>query len=158
LINEAKQEIIIETPYFLPGHSLRKALIDAASRGVKVHVIIPKKSDVGMLDLLTSKYLGVLAQQGVKFFFYLPQNLHAKLFMADRKVFLVGSSNFDYRSFFYMHEICLVGTDKRLVRQLISHFNESLKDSEAFDYKFWLQRPFIQRVFEWLLVPFRHLF
>ena len=158
LINLAKKEIIIETPYFLPGHSLRKALIDAASRGVKVIVIIPKKSDVGMLDLLTSKYLGVLARQGVKFFFYLPQNLHAKLFMADRQVFLVGSSNFDYRSFFYMHEICLVGSQKSLIRQLISHFNETLKDSESFNYIFWLQRPFIQRVFEWLLVPFRHLF
>lgn len=158
LIYGAKREVIIETPYFLPGSSLRKALMDAANRGVKVNVIIPKKSDVGVLDLLTSKYLGELAQQGVSFFFYLPQNLHAKLFLADRDTFMVGSSNFDYRSFRYMHEICLAGKHKSLVRQMVNHFNETLKDSEPFNIDHWLRRPVIQRFFEWLLIPLRHLF
>lgn len=158
LIYGARREITIETPYFLPGSSLRKALMDAANRGIKVHVIIPKKSDVGALDLLTSKYLGELAQQGVKFFFYLPQNLHAKLFLVDRETFMVGSSNFDYRSFRYMHEICLAGKHKGLVRQMISHFNETLKHSEPFNFDNWMRRPIMQQFFEWLLIPFRHLF
>ena len=158
LIGNAKREVTIETPYFLPGSSLRKALMDAASRGIKVNVIIPKKSDVGALDLLTSKYIGELAQQGVKFFFFLPQNLHAKLFLVDRETFVIGSSNFDYRSFRYMHEICLAGSHKGLARQMVSHFNETLKDSEPFNYDFWLRRPIMQQFFEWLLVPFRHMF
>jgi len=158
LIYGAKREISIETPYFLPDFGLRKALVDAANRGIKVSVIIPKKSDVNMLDLLTSKYLGELAKQGIRFFFYLPQNLHSKLFMVDRTTFLVGSSNFDYRSFRYMHEICMVGSHKGLTRQIINHFNETLKDSEPFNFAYWVNRPLIQRLFEWLLVPFRHLF
>ncbi len=158
LITNASREITIETPYFLPGSSLRKALADAAKRGVKVQIIIPKKSDVGIMDLLTSKYLGDLSQQRIKIFFYLPQNLHAKMFLADREQFVIGSSNFDYRSLRYQHEICLSGTHKSLVRQMISHFNESLKSAEEFDYSFWKRRPFIQRFFEWLLVPLRHLF
>ena len=158
LIYGAKREIFIETPYFLPGSSLRKALTDAANRGVKVNVVIPKKSDVGALDLLTSKYIGELAKQGVKFFFFLPQNLHAKLFLADRQIFMVGSSNFDYRSFRYMHEICLAGSHKSLVRQMVNHFNETLKDSEPFNYQYWTKRPVMQKFFEWVLVPLRHLF
>ncbi|HSV88684.1 MAG TPA: phosphatidylserine/phosphatidylglycerophosphate/cardiolipin synthase family protein [Bacteroidales bacterium] len=158
LIYDAKREITIETPYFLPDFGLRKALMDAANRGVKVTVIIPKKSDVGLLDLLTSKYLGELFQQGIRFFFYLPQNLHSKLFLVDRTTFMVGSSNFDYRSFRYMHEICLVGSHKGLTRQLINHFNETLRDSEPFNFTFWENRPMVQRFFEWLLVPFRHMF
>ncbi len=158
LINGAQRELVIETPYFLPGSSLRKALMDAAARGVKVFVHIPKKSDVGMMDVLTSKYLGEMAEKGVRFFFYLPQNLHAKLFLADRERFLVGSSNFDYRSLRYMHEICMGGEHKSLVRQMISHMNETRKESEAFDYERWMKRPVIQRFFEWVLVPFRHLF
>jgi len=158
LIYGANREIIIETPYFLPGSSLRKALMDAANRGVKVNVIIPKKSDVGVLDLLTSKYLGELAKQGVRFFFFLPQNLHAKLFMADREVFMVGSSNFDYRSFRYMHEICLAGRHKSLVRQMVNHFNETMKDSEPFNLDYWMRRPVMQKFFEWVLIPLRHLF
>ncbi len=158
LINAARREIIIETPYFLPGSSLRKALTDASARGVNVYVHVPKKSDVGIMDLLSSKYYGELAEKGVQFFFFLPQNLHAKLFLADRTCFVVGSSNFDYRSLRYQHEICLSGEHKGLVRQLINHMNETRKESEAFNYEHWLHRPIIQRFFEWLLVPFRHLF
>ncbi len=158
LINLANREIIIETPYFLPGSSLRKALIDAASRGVSVNVHIPKKSDVGALDLLTSKYLGEMAKQGIKIFFFLPQNLHSKLFLADRKHFVIGSSNFDYRSFRYQHEICLAGQHRSLVRQMVTHFNETRRDSEPFNYEYWLRRPVMQRFLEWLLVPLRHLF
>ncbi len=158
LIHAAQKEIVIETPYFLPGSSLRKALSDAAGRGVKVYVHIPKKSDVGILDVLTSKYLGEMAEYGVQIFFFAPQNLHAKLFLADRTHFVVGSSNFDYRSFRYMHEICLAGQQKSLVRQIINHMNETRKKSEAFDFGRWIQRPIIQRFFEWLFVPLRHLF
>ncbi len=158
LINAARREITIETPYFLPGSSLRKALIEAAQRGVLVNIHIPKKSDVGVMDLLTSKYLGELAKQGINFFFFLPQNLHAKIFLADRRFFVVGSSNFDYRSFRYQHEVCLAGEHKSLNRQIINHLNETRKHSEPFDYEYWLRRPVIQRFFEWVLVPFRHLF
>ncbi len=158
LINAARREIIIETPYFLPGSNLRKALTDAVARGVSVTVHIPKKSDVGVLDLLTSKYLGELAEKGVRIFFFLPQNLHAKLFLADRKYFLIGSANFDYRSFRYQHEICLCGEHKSLSRQIVNHINETRKYAEAFQYENWLRRPIIQRFFEWVLVPFRHLF
>lgn len=158
LINSATREIVIETPYFLPGSNMRKALMEAADRGVKVSVHIPKKSDVGIMDILSSKYFGELAEHGVNIYFFLPQNLHAKMFLADRKYFIVGSPNFDYRSLRYMHEVCLSGYHKSLVRQMINHFNETRKESEAFDYASWKHRPAIQRFFEWVLVPFRHLF
>lgn len=158
LISQAQREVIIETPYFLPGSSLRKALMDASKRGVKVQVIIPKKSDIGILDVLTSKYLGELAQQGVKIFFFMPQNLHAKLFIADRRYFVVGSSNFDYRSLRYQHEICLAGQHQGLSKQIISHISETMRDTEPFKYDVWMRRPIIQRFIEWLLVPLRHLF
>ncbi len=158
LINKSKKEIIIETPYFLPGAHLRKALMDAADRGVIVNIIIPKKSDVYALDVLASKYLGELHEHKVKIYFFLRQNLHSKIFLMDRKYFVVGSSNFDYRSFRYMHEICLAGEHKSLARQMIKHINLTIKESEIFNYDSWINRPVIHRLFEWLLVPFRHLF
>lgn len=158
LIRHATNEIFIETPYFLPGSNLRKALAEASQRGVKVHIIIPKKSDIHVLDVLGGKYFGELAKASVNIHFYLPQNLHSKLFMVDRKYFLIGSSNFDYRSFRYQHEICLLGEHKSLNRQLLRHFRQSIKESEPFDYGRWLIRPYIQRLLEKLLVPVRHLF
>ncbi len=158
LINRAKEEIIIETPYFLPAAHLRKALIDAALRGVSVKIIIPKKSDVHALDILSNKYLGELSERNVNIYFFQGQNLHAKVFLMDRKTFLVGSSNFDYRSFRYMHELCLVGQHKSLVRQIVKHINETMLESLPFDFIGWRSRPVMQRIFEYILVPFRHLF
>ncbi len=158
MIRNAQHEIFLETPYFLPGSRLRKALADASARGVRVNIIIPKNSDMHILDVLSGKYLGGLARAGVLIYQYVPQNLHAKLFLVDRKYFMIGSANFDYRSFRYQHEICLYGENKSLNRQLMAHFHESMNQSEHFNYIRWQNRAYVQRLFESMLVPFRHLF
>ncbi|MCK4569015.1 MAG: phosphatidylserine/phosphatidylglycerophosphate/cardiolipin synthase family protein [Bacteroidales bacterium] len=157
LIKGARQRIVIETPYFLPGFLLRKAMADAVKRGVDVTVIIPMNSDVHMIDMVRGRYLGMLYKNGVNFRLYLPHNLHAKLLMVDNETFSVGSANFDYRSFRYLHEIVLIGKDERIVHQLRDHINNCLQNSTPFDYEEWLKRPFAQRFFEWIYLPFRHL-
>ncbi len=157
LIKSAKQEIIIETPYFLPGFLLRKAMIDAAKRKVDVKVVIPKHSDVRLIDILRNKYLGLLHRNGVEILFYLPHNLHAKVLLVDRKTFSIGSPNFDYRSFRYQHEIVVLGSVKSVVRQVYGHLKETMRNSEKFDFENWEKRSPLQKFFEWALLPFRHL-
>ncbi len=157
LIRGAKQRIVIETPYFLPGFILRKLMSDAVKRGVDVTVIIPKNSDVHMADLVRGRYLGMLHKNGVNFRMFLPHNLHAKLILVDGKTFSLGSPNFDYRSFRYQHEITLVGSNEEIVRQIKTHISNCLSNSSPFDYEEWMRRPFIQRFFEWVYLPFRHL-
>jgi cardiolipin synthase len=110
-----------------------------------------------MVDLVRGRYLGMLHKNGVNFRMYLPNNLHAKLMLVDGKVFSIGSANFDYRSFRYQMEIILVGSDPEVVVQLKEHIQHCLGNSEPFNYEEWLKRPFIQRFFEWLYLPFRHL-
>ncbi|NQT76947.1 MAG: hypothetical protein HQ565_04475 [Bacteroidetes bacterium] len=157
LIRNARQRVVIETPYFLPGFKLRKAMSDAVKRGVDITVIIPKNSDVHLVDLLRGRYLGMLHKNGVKFRMYLPHKLHAKLLLIDRETFALGSANFDYRSFRYQHEIILVGSDQDIISQIRSHIFDCLQNSEPFNYDEWLKRPFIQRFYEWIFLPFRHL-
>lgn len=157
LFKTANKQIIIETPYFLPSYYLRKALSDAAKRGVEVTVIIPKHSDVGLVDALRNRYFGPLFNNGINFFFYLPHNLHAKLFLIDNEVYAIGSPNFDYRSFSYQHEIVMVGKDPLLSEQVSKHISETLKSSEPFNYDEWRDRSSVQKFFEWLILPFRHL-
>ena len=157
LIKYASSEVIIETPYFLPGFLLRKALMDAARRGVDVKVIMPKHSDVRMIDILRNRYLGMLHKSNVKLMFYVPHNLHAKLLVIDNYIFSVSSANFDYRSFRYQYEIALIGTEPELMKQLKEHISITLENSEAFNHDQWLKRPLIEKIFEWILVPFRHL-
>lgn len=157
MMKNARKEVKIETPYFLPGFLLRKAMIDAAKRGVNVTVILPNHSDVNLVDILRNKYLGPLHKSGINFMFYKPNNLHAKLMLVDNNIFAIGSSNFDYRSFRYMYEIMLVGDDYNIVNQISNHINQTIKDSFAFDLEKWENRAMINKLFEWLLLPFRHL-
>jgi len=157
LFKSAKKKVIIETPYFIPGFLLRKAMTDAVKRGVEVIVVIPKRSDVTLVDILRNKYLGPLYKSGIKFLFYTINNLHAKLMLIDDEQFALGSSNFDYRSFRYMFEIMLFGDDQQISEQISEHIDETIAQSEPFVYDKWKKRPLINKFFEWLLLPFRHL-
>jgi len=158
MIRGARKSVLIETPYFLPGFLLRKALTDAARRGVDVQVVMPKHSDVRMVDILRNKYFGMMHKNNVRLLFYTPHNLHAKLILIDRQTFSVSSANFDYRSFRYQYEIALIGQDPATLRQLDAHVEETLRNSEPFDYHRWMNRPKIEKIFEYILLPFRHLF
>jgi len=158
LIAKAKKEIIIETPYFLPGHKMRKILADAALRGVNVKIVLPRHSDVRSIDLLSSKYYGFYYSNKISLIFYSKNNLHAKLLLIDGETFGLGSPNIDYRSFRYQHEVMLFGTHKGIVEDIRIHINETLLDCIEFDHLSWLRRPKIEKVLGWLLLPFRHMF
>ncbi|NVN94109.1 MAG: phosphatidylserine/phosphatidylglycerophosphate/cardiolipin synthase family protein [Bacteroidetes bacterium] len=157
LINHSKNEILIETPYFLPGYKLRKALLDAAERGVDIKILVPKHSDVKLVDMLRNKYLGMFYKKNVKILFYTPNNLHAKCLLIDNEIFSIGSTNFDYRSFRYQYEIVLLGTNDSINQDIRSHIMKTMLDCEDFDYEKWLTRPFLEKLFEWLMLPLRYL-
>ncbi len=158
MFRAANKRVVVESPYFLPGFMLRKAMTDAVKRGVEVIVITPLNSDVHMVDLVRGRYLGMLHRNGVKFLLYAPHNLHAKLMLVDDRTFAIGSANFDYRSFRYQHEIIMVGEDEEISSQILTHIDTCMQNSVPFNYDEWLRRPFLQRFFEWLFLPFRHLF
>lgn len=157
LFQLAKKKVIIETPYFLPGFLLRKAMTDAVKRGVEVIVVIPRHSDVTLVDILRNKYLGPLYKNGIQFLFFKTNNLHAKLMLVDDEQFAIGSSNFDYRSFRYMFEIMIFGNEPSINSQFMSHIEDTIDQCEPFIYSRWKKRPLINKFFEWLLLPFRHL-
>ena len=158
LISKAKREIVIETPYFLPGYKMRKALVNAARRGVNVKIILPMHSDVRSIDLLSSKYLGFYHTNKISLVFYTLSNLHAKLLLIDGEIFGLGSPNIDYRSFRYQHEVMLFGMHKGIVEEMRNHIDETLLSCQDFDYHSWMRRPRIEKLLGWLLLPFRHMF
>ena len=158
LIRQAERSVVIETPYFLPGFLLRKAMMEASKRGVVVEVIMPKHSDMRMVDILRNKYLGLLHDTGIKLLFYLPHNLHAKLLVIDDEIFSISSANFDFRSFRYQYEIALIGSEPAILEQLSEHIAETIRNSQELDYLGWKRRPLIEKIFEWILLTFRHFF
>jgi hypothetical protein len=56
-----------------------------------------------------------------------------------------------------MFEIMLLGDEKAIAEQVAEHIEETLKNTDPFVYSRWRKRPLINRFFEWLLLPFRHL-
>lgn len=158
LVKRAKHSIVIETPYFLPGYHLRKDLSEAAQRGVDIKIMLPRRSDVRSVDLLSSKYYGFFFRNNVKLLFYRLTNLHAKCILVDDEIFGIGSPNIDYRSFRYQHEIMLIGVDKDIASAVKIHLVESLQGCIPFDHEQWLRRPAIEKFIGWMLLPFRHLF
>ncbi|MBM3233863.1 phosphatidylserine/phosphatidylglycerophosphate/cardiolipin synthase family protein [Candidatus Pacearchaeota archaeon] len=135
LIRSAKKEILIETPYFVPPITIRKALSRAVEKGVQVKLLIPCKSDLGILDIIRNRYLGRLYMKGIKIYYYLPRNLHSKLLIIDDKFFILGSSNLDYRALIHQYEINLLGKNKKIISELRKFFNSGLKQSKPFDYR-----------------------
>ena len=158
LIRKSKREVLIESPYFLPGFRLRKILASAARRGVKVTIILPQHSDVRAVDLLRNKYMGFYFKNRIRIVFYTPNNLHAKTILIDGEVFGLGSPNFDYRSFRYQHEIMLFGKHSGIVEEVKNHIDQTLENCLEFDHIAWLRRPRFEKMLGWMLLPFRHLF
>ncbi len=158
LVNNARNEIKIETPYFVPSPKLLKALVRAVNRGVIVSIVIPKKSNWRILDLIRNKYLGYLHKRGIKVYYFLPTLLHSKLLIIDGKLFLLGSSNVDYRSFLNSFEINLLGEHKKLTHLLENHFAETLRYSEPFSYNDWKERSSAKKILEKILYRIRRWF
>jgi len=158
LIKSATESVTIETPYFLPSQVVRKAIETALKKGVKINIILPLHSDVPAADILRRRYLGYLHEKGANIMQYTQVNLHAKVVFVDETVFSIGSSNFDYRSFRFQHEIVVLGKQPEVIALLKKHINATLNDCVPFDYESWKQRSKIDIFLEWLLLPFRHLF
>ena len=157
LIKNAQKSITIITPYFLPGKTIRSNLVKVAKKGVRTQVIIPQKSDVVVVDYMRNFLLGSLHKNGVKIYFFQPGNIHAKLILVDNKLFSIGSSNFDYRSFRYMYEINLSGENSEIVALVADYIDETLEQCAKFDLETWGKRSFWEILVAVILIPFRKL-
>ncbi len=106
-INEAKNQVRVVTPYFIPDESLTKALELASKRGVNVDILIPRKSNHRLADWARGSFIRQLDAAGVHFSYY-PRMIHAKAIMVDRSLAILGSANFDMRSLLLNYELGLI--------------------------------------------------
>src|SRR5262245_35715070 len=99
LIEGAVSRVDIHTPYFLPDKALRRALIRAAGRGVRVRVIVPGKySDQRLVRLASRRMYRELLQGGIRLYEYRPSMTHGKALRVDEGWALIGRTNVEKRS------------------------------------------------------------
>lgn len=102
IINRAKHYVYICTPYLIIDNEMMTSLCLAAKSGIDVRIMTPGIPDKKMVFLLTQSYYQQLIEAGVKIYEYQPGFLHAKSFVCDDEIAVVGTINLDYRSL-YLH-------------------------------------------------------
>ena len=100
----ARERIWIVTPYFAPEPTLLDGLRIARHRGVDVRIIVPAISNHQLADLARNGFLRELQEEGIGIYLYQTRMLHAKAVLVDERFVVMGSANFDNRSFFYNYE------------------------------------------------------
>ena len=98
-IASAQRGVRLMTPYFLPDERLMTALSLAAMRGVQVDIVVPEKSDHRAVDWAARNNFGILIDAGCRVWLNPPPFDHSKLLVVDRTWTLIGSTNWDTRSF-----------------------------------------------------------
>jgi cardiolipin synthase len=147
-INHATKEILITTPYFIPGESILNALIVSALGGVSVKLLVPGISDSLLVNAAARSYYDDLLNAGVEIYRYKKGFVHAKTLVADRKLAIVGTANMDHRSFDLNFEVNAIVYDEALANELSDLFYMDIEDAERIDANMWLNRSNWKQLFE----------
>jgi cardiolipin synthase len=110
----SRRSIQVMTPYFLPDQRVITALGLAAMRGVAVDIVIPKKGVHRMLDWAVRANVGPLLENGVRIWRCPPPFRHSKIMVIEGEWSLIGSSNWDMRSFRLNFELSVEAYDRQL--------------------------------------------
>lgn len=148
MLSQAGGYVYMQTPYFMPDETFLQALKCAAMSGVDVRLMIPEKSDSVIADYASMSYLGALLDSGVKVFLYGGGMLHCKTAVCDDYVSSVGSTNLDFRSFFYNFEMNAFVYDKTVALEVKRAFLDDLKQCRQLTMKEYGRRPFFRRCAE----------
>lgn len=141
-IEAAQRELWIQNPYFLPYEGARDALCRAASRGVRVRVMIPTReaTDAKLVHYATSHGLRPLLEGGVEIYQYDRTLLHQKVFVVDGEWAGIGSTNFDDRSMEINEEITMSVFDRGLASELVAAFEADLVYAKRLTLEEWRAR------------------
>ncbi|MBS7349376.1 MAG: cardiolipin synthase, partial [Comamonas sp.] len=142
----AHQRLWLTTPYFVPTEALVLALTSAALRGVDVRVLVPERSDSRLVTAAARSYFDELLMHGVRVLEYQGRMLHAKTLLVDDWLGMVGTANFDNRSFRLNYEVCALIYGSQLAHDLALQFEQDSQQARSVPYG--RLQPFAQRLLD----------
>ena len=149
LLASARESISITTPYFLPDRSLMKELCGAVERGLRVRILVPGRKSDHMVTRSTSRAgYGQLLKAGAEVYEYQPSMIHAKVLCIDNLWVVVGSTNFDNRSFGINDEVNLALRDPNVAMRFENDLALDLEQSRKISLQEWQHRPVTERATE----------
>lgn len=149
-IAAAREEIVIACAYFFPGRRFRRALLQAAGRGVRVVLLLQGRVEYALLHYASRALYGALLQAGIEIHEYHRSFLHTKVAVFDRRLASVGSSNIDPFSLLLAREANVFVEDGGFARELRDSLEDAIRAGAArVPPREWNRRPWQQRLLTW---------
>lgn len=150
-IGAARSEILIANAYFFPGLSFRRALMDAAARGVHVTLLLQGRVEYVLLHYASRALYGAFLDAGIHISEYHKSFLHAKVAVIDGVWATVGSSNIDPFSLLLAREANVVVNDPGFAAELRASLGAAMT-AGARDVRrdSWRRQPLPRRVATWI--------
>jgi cardiolipin synthase A/B len=148
LINAARHELVLTTPYLVPDDAVIVALRGAAGRGVAVTLIVPEKVDSVLTRYASRSYYDDLLEVGVSIQLYRGGLLHTKSISVDKTMSMFGTVNLDMRSLWLNYEVALFIYQAEFSEALRTLQQSYIAQSVRLDPLTWAERPFRERLLE----------
>ena len=129
-----------------PGQGIVSALKLAAMRGVDVRIMIPGLADKWFIKLAAMSYVEQVTQVGVKMYEFGPGFLHQKVVLIDDTVSVIGTANFDNRSFRLNFEISVITIDREFAVEVQEMLQRDFSTSSPLTPEDVAKRPIVYRV------------
>ncbi|WP_456379739.1 cardiolipin synthase [Thiolapillus sp.] len=129
VLSSAKKRIWIATPYFIPDETTQVSLYLALLKGLDVRILVPRKNDNWFVSNAANVYLSKLSLLGARIYFYERGFMHQKTVLIDDSLALIGTVNFDNRSFRLNFEITAVIADPGFANRAEQMLREDLSNS-----------------------------
>ncbi len=147
-INLAHKEILISSPYLIPGGSIMDALKVASLGGVSVKILVPGITDSKLVDAAAWSNYGELLISGVEIYTYQKGFIHSKMMLVDDVISIIGTANMDHRSFDLNFEVNAIIYSSEFGEEMKKAFQNDLKNSRRLLYEEWITRPIYIRLLE----------
>jgi cardiolipin synthase len=153
-IGQAQREILVANAYFLPGRTFRRALTDAAARGVRVMLLLQGKTEYFLQHYASHALYGPLLDAGIEIHDYQKSFLHAKVAVIDGHWATVGSSNIDPFSLLLAREANVVIEDAGFAGELRASLLAAMADGavqvkrESWKAQPWTTRALMKLCYE----------
>ena len=142
LVEAANDSVLISTPYFLPDKAFREAIRRTAGRGVGFIVIVPgSHTDQRWVRLASRRMYGQLLDVGVRMFEYEAGMTHTKALLVDRLWAVIGTTNFDNRSFEHNDEVNVAFRDATVTARVAADLEADLTRCREITLNDWRRRP-----------------
>lgn len=156
-VKASKESIYLVSPYFVPDRRIVRQLIRASKRHGNVYIIVPKSTEIPVVDLARNTYIKQLLSAGIHIYFH-DKMVHSKFSIFDNKEAFIGTLNLDNLSLRYNYECGVITSNTVCVSELNNYIKNDLTTySEKLNLTSWKNRSLLTKIVERFVWIFRKI-